>query len=351
MKDLNNDPHDALTGRIAARKFELQDPYDEAMRNPSRRSLPKPNFTPESVERACRKYHAEHGTHPKQNSGDCSLYFGWPRETDTWKNVDNSIRNGARGLEPLKGFTLVQFWCKTLGISTDKPIFTPESVEQACRKFYDEHGTHPGKDSGDCSPYFGWPGGTDTWGNVNKGIRRGARGLEPLKGFTLVQFCKTLGIAADKPDFTVEGLGQACRKYHAEHGTHPGKDSGDCSLYFGWPRETDTWENVNNGVRNGHRGLEPLKGSSLAQFCKTLGISTDKPDFAPESVERACRKYHAEHGTRPGKGNGDCSLYFGWPRETDTWENVDNCIRTGARGLEPLKGSSLFKMCKVWGLA
>jgi hypothetical protein len=112
--------------------------------------------------------------------------------------------------------------------------------------------------------------------------------------------------------------------------------------------------NVNYCIRNGNRGLESLKGSSLVKMCKVWGVATassfTKPDFTVDSVEQACRAFHAEHGTYPKRRSGDCSSYFGRSEGSDTWMNVDACIRKGLRGLESLKGSSLFKMCKVWGL-
>jgi hypothetical protein len=111
--------------------------------------------------------------------------------------------------------------------------------------------------------------------------------------------------------------------------------------------------NVDACIRNGRRGLGSLKGSSLVQFCQDLGIATVKPeksDFTDEDLEAACRAYFNEHGTHPKVKSGDCSRYFGWADGTETWANVDACIRNGRRGLESLKGSSLYQVCKEWGL-
>ena len=258
------------------------------------------------------------------------------------------IRNGSRGLESLRGSSLSRF-CIDIGLVFVKPDFTPESVEQACRKFHEENGTHPNVKSGDCSRYFGWPEGTETWQNVNASIRNGSRGLESLRGSTLFKFGIDIGLAF-KPDFPLELLEPACHGFHAENGTHPKQSSGDCSRYFGWPEGTETWSNVNACIRNGSRGLESLRGSSLSRFCIDIGLVFVKPDFTPESVEQACRKFHEENGTHPNVKSGDCSRYFGWPEGTETWQNVNASIRNGSRGLESLRGSSLSKMCKVWGL-
>jgi hypothetical protein len=309
----------------------------------------KSDFTVAEVEMACRAFYDEHGTYPKVKGGDCYRYFGWADGTETWVNVDNSIRNGLRGLESLEGSSLARF-CQDLGIADVKPDFTVEELEQACRAFHAEHGTYPKVKDGDCSRYFGRPDGTDTWLGVDKCIRKGSRGLESLKGSSLARFCQDLGIATEKSDFTVDGLEQACRAFHAEHGTHPKQDSGDCSRYFGRPDGTETWKNVNQSIRNGARGLESLKGSSLVRFCQGLDIAPVKSDFTVEELESACRAFHAEHGTYPKQYSGDCSRYFGWPDGTDTWQNVDACIRNGARGLDSLKGSSLARVCKEWGL-
>ena len=307
--------------------------------------LKKPDFTPESVEKACREFYSLHGTYPKEKGGDASPYFGGPKGTDTWDNVDTCIRNGSRGLESLKGSSLSKM-CKVWGLK--KPDFTPESVEKACRTYHAQHGTHPYKNSGDCSLYFDWPAGTETWVNVDACIRNGSRGLESLKGSSLAKMCKVWGLK--KPDFPLELLEPACHAFRAEHGAPPNKNSGDCSKYFGWPEGTETWKNVNNCIRDGRRGLESLRGSTIAKMCRVWGLVFVKPDFTPESVERVCRAYHTEHGTHPKHKSGDCSPYFDWPDGTETWSNVDQCIRNGSRGLESLKGSSLSKMCKVWGL-
>jgi hypothetical protein len=237
--------------------------------------------------------------------------------------------------------------CKVWGLTND---FTPESVKQACRAFHAEHGTYPKACSEDCSRYFGWPDGTETWVNVTANIGKGSRGLEDLKGSSLTKMCKVWGFAKERPDFPLELLEPACHAFRAEHGTHPNKDSGDCSKYFGWPEGTETWKNVNNCIRDGRRGLEDLKGSTLSKMCKAWGFTKVKPDFTPESVKQACTTYHAEHGRPPAVKGGDCSPYFDWEEGTETWSNVNYSIRNGNRGLEDLKGSSLFKMCKVWGL-
>ena len=306
----------------------------------------KPDFTVEGLEQACREFYALHGTHPKENSGDCSKYFGWPDGTDNWRNVSQCIRNGIRGLESLRGSTLSKM-CKVWGLKT--PDFTPESVEKACWAFHAEHKTRPKEDSGDCSKYFGWPDGTDNWRNVSASIRNGRRGLESLRGSSLFKFGIDIGLVF-KPDFPLELLEPACHGFHAENGTHPKQSSGDCSKYFGWSEGTETWKNVYASIRNGSRGLESLRGSSLVKMCKVWGVAKERPDFTPESVKQACRKYRDENGTHPKQSSGDCSRYFGWPEGTETWQNVNASIRNGSRGLESLRGSSLSKMCKVWGL-
>jgi hypothetical protein len=328
-----------LPGGSSLARFLVEHGFDED----------KPDITDAELETACRAFHTEHGTYPKVDSGDCSRYFGWAEGTDTWRNVNACIRNGIRGLGSLNERSLYLF-CQRLGIADVKPKFTDVSLKSACLAYHAEHGTYPKEDSGDCSKHFGWSDGTDTWANVNSSIANGSRGLESLKGSSLYLFCQDLGIATVKPDFTPDLVEKACRTYFEEHGKHPRTKREDCSRYFGRPDGTETWLGVDGCIREGNRGLKSLKGSSLYQFCQDIGIATVKPDLTVDGLEKACRAFHAEHGTYPKVKSGDCSRYFGRPDGIDTWMNVNACINHGNRGLESLKGSSLVQVCKEWGL-
>ena len=216
-----------------------------------------------------------------------------------------------------------------------KPALTEEVLERAVRAFHAQHGKAPRAKSGIASPYFGW---TETWRSIEECLRLGLRGLAHMKGSSLSKYTEGLGLKTPKPDRTVEALERAVRAYHAQHGKAPtAKTDSDASPYFGWP---ETWANINQCIRNGYRGFEHMKGSSLVQYVEGLGLKIKiiKPDFTSANLERAVRSFYAKKGKAPTRHSGDASPYFGWE---ETWRRVDNCIREGNRGLSHLKEASL----------
>ena len=311
--------------------------------------LKNPDFTVEQVERAIKAFHAERGEAPIQTSGDASPYLGWPDGAGRWDNVNACIKTGRRGLEALKAFGGLHGFCIHLGLKDNKPDFTVDLLERAIRAFYAGHGKVPSAVSGDASKYLGWPDGTESWKNINQCIRNGSRGLESIKKFGgLHGYCIHLGLKSENPDFTVDQVDRAIKAFHAEHGKAPVHKSGDASKYLGGP-QPEQWDNVSQCIRTGRRGLESIKEfGGLHGYC--IHLKLKNPDFTVEQVERAAKAFHAERGEAPIQTSGDASPYLGWPDGAERWSNVNACIKTGRRGLEALKGSSLSHFCQALGL-
>lgn len=100
------------------------------------------------------QYFEKHGKPPTRESGKI------PETLDTWKDINNALNGGLRGLE--KGDTLFKLF-KSL---------TEEKVWGWIQWFYNKHGSYPTVYSQDCPPQM-----FDSWRTIDAALRNKSRGL------------------------------------------------------------------------------------------------------------------------------------------------------------------------------
>ena len=152
----------------------------------------------------------------------------------------------------------------------NKPNLTVEMIKNAILKYREANGGQcPHFKCGDATEYFGFE---ETWGNVDKALQRGSRGLEG--GSSLSKFLFAHGMKVRKeepvkavvPQFSAELLKAAVLKYREAHdGRSPHSKRGDAAVYFGFPC---TWKDVDYALNHGKRGFSGK--TTLSRFCLAM---------------------------------------------------------------------------------
>ena len=204
----------------------------------------------EGILEACKAYFAEHGKYPSAKSGDASKYFGF---SITWGGIsqqigslsqflrrlklrapsaisDDAIRIGIQRYfedfgkwpnnksgDASKYFDFPITWSNIFQRTPrehyipmqPKPKLSLEQLIRAITEYTSEHGQRPGTQSGDASKYFGQK---ETWGNVDKYLRIGAKGLP--KGKSLARLATQEGFFGRGSLLKKSDIYEAAKKYH-----------------------------------------------------------------------------------------------------------------------------------------
>jgi hypothetical protein len=98
---------------------------------------------------------------------------------------------------------------------------------------------------------------------------------------------------------------------------------------------TETWNRLDNALKRGYRGLAGQ--SSLRQLLEEhRPVWFPQRRFEPLTAKQILSwadQFYAQHGKRPSLSSGEVT------GTSETWEFIDNALRTGLRGLP--SGSSL----------
>lgn len=123
--------------------------------------------------------------------------------------------------------------------------------------------------------------------------------------------------------------------WHATHGHWPNINSG----YIPGTLD-DTWGRIDDGLRNGHRGLPKESKLSLARLLeRQRGVRNSEypPDLKIPEIIQWAKAYHQRTGEWPKESSGPIQ-----EAEGETWLAVDMSLRKGKRGLPA--GSSLPRL-------
>ena len=241
----------------------------------------------------------------------------------TLKRLKRWCRNGSYGY-PQKTWTE---YLKEIGAYS----LSEELIVKAIKAYHEEHGRYPYHRCGDASKYIGFK---ITWNGVGTCLRLGHRGLPGGSSLLQIRQKYFTGI---EPPLTEKALLNAMEAYHKGHGKYPAGKSGDASKYIGFKI---TWGSLDSCLRRGLRGLPG--NSSLLQLRQKHRMGIETP-LTEESIVKAMKDYHEEHGKYPSKKTPLVLKDLGM-----TWKAVDSCLRQGYRGL-PGK-SSLGKLKKKYKL-
>ncbi len=216
-------------------------------------------LTVEAIQAASVIYFEKKGKWPNQHTED--EVPGMPGEK--WGNINNAGRTGYRGL--IKGQTLAEI-LKPLREQYGSKIrgapLTVEAIREAAIKHFQKAGEWPNQHTKNEVP--GMPG--ETWQAINLAGQNGHRGL--VKGQTLSEILQPLKKEYESKIYgrplTVEAIQAASVLYFKKTGRWPTKRTTD--EVPGMPGET--WGNIYDAGRKGHRGLE--KGQTLSEILKPL---------------------------------------------------------------------------------
>jgi hypothetical protein len=185
---------------------------------------------------------------------------------ETWDAIDAALRQGVRGLPSESSLT--QLLAKHRGARNKAklPRLTKKQILAWADGHHERAGQWPQIESG---PVVDAPG--ETWLAINNALYSGGRGLPG--GSSLPQLLakeRKVRNRADPPRLTEAQILRWAEAHRQRTGKWPGQKSGPVE---GAPGET--WKNLNQALRNGHRGLPG--GSSLKKIAASAGATTDKP--------------------------------------------------------------------------
>jgi hypothetical protein len=222
---------------------------------PRSRLRSRPIRAPLSIDEILRwadEWFADHGTWPNINSG-----FIPGTLDDTWGRIDDSLRNGHRGLPKKSGLSLARLLERRRGVRNSEypPKLSVTEIIEWAKAYQERTGNWPKEDSG---PIPEAPG--ETWLAMDMALRKGRRGLPGGSSIARL-LAASCGVRNPQqvPRLTIAKILRWADAYYAQHGKRPTMKSGPIP---GAPGES--WNAVERALRDGRRGLPG--GSSLAQL-------------------------------------------------------------------------------------
>ena len=231
---------------------------------------------------------------------------GGPVPRETWKNLDQALRNGHRGLPDKSSLTILKEQ-RDFGVR----LLNEDMIAQ----WLLDHHKKTGKWANQLTPGGPIPG--ETWKNLDPVLRNGHRGLPGKSSLTILK--EQRGFGALNEDMIAQWL----LDHHKKMGGWVNSNTP------GGPIPGETWKSLDNVLRKGLRGLP--SGSSLAKLKKQRGLGKRLLN------EDMIAQWLLDHYKKTGKWANQ--LTPGGPVPRETWKNLDQALRKGLRGLP--SGSSL----------
>jgi hypothetical protein len=269
------------------------------------------DLTEQKILRWADAHHKAHHRWPSERSGPVAGTAG-----ETWPGVNQRLRYGGRGLPG--GSSLSQLLSRRRRPRGSTPL-ADLSVGQILT-WADAHRAASGKwphgDSGRVADATG-----ETWKAIDQALRDGWRSLPG--GSSLARLLEEHRPRRSRA-LTPEKIRAWAEEHRAATGSWPTVESGAVAGAPG-----DTWSKLDKALRQGYRGLAP--GSSLASL---LGRGPApprlRPDLTLEQVFAWAEAHRAATGRWPCCRSGPIP---GAPGED--WNNINNALRLGRRGLPP----------------
>jgi hypothetical protein len=207
----------------------------------------RPRFTFRAILAWAAAYHAREQRWPASDSGAIPESPG-----DTWVVVDTALHNGLRGLPG--GESLRRLLQRYGRLRIDQPL-TISRILAWADQFHRRQGRWPTKVSGLIE------GTRDTyWNAVESSLRIGFRGLPGGSSIALLlEQYRGVAHRLHRPRFTTQTILTWADAYHLREGRWPVVLAGPIHESPG-----DTWNAVENALRNGSRGLPG--GDTLMRF-------------------------------------------------------------------------------------
>jgi hypothetical protein len=292
-----------------------------------RRNIARPEFSVPEVLAWADVHHQCTGRWPQ-------VYSGPVRDGplgEKWRNVDNALRYGLRGLPG--GSSLTQLLAQHRGVrnTQDLPPLTEEQILAWAREHHRQTGAWPNHNSGPVQGHRG-----EVWRNVDMALVKGSRGLPG--GASLARLLAGhLGVRnrANIPRLTPAQILAWADAHYERNGAWPKRRSGPLADAPG-----ETWKAIDTALDQGCRGLPG--GSSLRQLLaehRGVGNRAGLPALNLGHVLAWARAHYRQTGAWPSHRSGPV---LGGPGET--WQGIDAALRRGRRGLPGR--SSLARLLK-----
>ena len=280
------------------------------------RAAARPSLSVPEVLAWADAHHARKGRWP-------GLASGFVRDAPlgvSWRQVDNALRLGLRGL-PAGGSSLARLLARERGVRNGLGL--PQLSAAQVLAWADEHrartGSWPNAASG---PVADAPG--ETWAAVAAALQAGHRGLQG--GSSLARLlARERGARNPKglPPLAVPRVLRWARAHERRTGLWPDRASGPVPEAPG-----ETWAAVAAALQGGWRGLPA--GLTLARLRD--GQAAPRPPVRQRLSEARVLAWADDHRARTGD----------WPRARggpvagapgETWRGVDDALRGGLRAL------------------
>lgn len=273
-----------------------------------------PRLTRKQILKWADAHHARSGEWPSPRSGPIA------GTDEDWKNVDNSLKQGDRGLAGES--SLARLLCQHRGIRNQADL-APYQIEEILR-WVDAHrertGEWPTKESGQIA-------GTDeTWAKVNGSLSKGRRGLPG--GSSLPELLREQrGVRNRKhlPRLTQTQILKWADAHFARTGQWP-------NVKRGGPIQDapgETWSGVGTALEQGIRGLK--RGTTLPELLyRHRGVHPHPrvPRLSYDQIRAWAETYRERTGRWPTPDSGPIPEAPG-----ETWGRVSSALRSGRRGL------------------
>jgi hypothetical protein len=248
---------------------------------------------------------------------------------EKWRNVDNALRYGLRGLPGHSSLAQLLAEWRGLRNTQDLASLTEGQILEWAEAHHRRTGSWPNADSG---PIPECPG--ELWSSVNAALRDGGRGLGGASSLARL-LAGRLGVRnrASIPQLTTAAILAWADAHFRRTGTWPRRRSGPVK-----DAPSETWHAVELALNRGMRGLPG--GSSLAQLlAEHRGVRNRAaiPLLTIPLILKWARLHYQRLGVWPIYRSG---LVLDAPGEM--WQSIDTALRKGRRGLPG--GSSLARL-------
>jgi len=232
------------------------------------------------------------GKWPNVNSGRI------PFIDDTWRNIDDAMAKGNRGLPRSSGWTLARLLNVHRGVRNSQypPPLDEDQVFAWAEAHYRRGGEWPTEDSG---PLEGVA--DENWRAIDMALRAGSRGLASRS--SLARLLATRSVKRNRarlPRMTEARILMWVDVHRRRTGLWPRKHSGPVA-----DAPEETWLAVDAALRTGRRGLPG--GSSLAQLLENrrhVPNVQNLPRLSPTQILHWCDAHRRRTGQWPHANSG-----------------------------------------------
>lgn len=251
---------------------------------------------------------------------------------DTWRRIDDALRNGYRGLQRRSRLSLARLLERHRGVRNSEypPKLTVGRIIAWVKAHHRRLGQWPNAHSGDIPEAPG-----ESWLAIEMSLRKGRRGLSGGSSLAaLLQEQFEVRNPARLPRLEIRHILLWADAFYRRTGRWPNGTEGKTVNAHG-----EKWSAINAALVNGRRGLPG--GSSLSQLLRqergAQRANSTVPRLKCAEILKWAKSFRRKTGAWPTRRTKLAADSHG-----TTWSAINAALRLGLRGLEG--GSSLAKL-------